>query len=98
MLLLFLCSLIKKRNGSSSSDSNFKVSYQGLLNATNGLSSTNLIGVGSFGSVYKGILDQGKHTVAIKVLNLLRHGASKSFMAECEILRNIRHRNLVKVL
>ena len=62
------------------------------------VSSTNLIGVGSFGSVYKGILDQGKHTVAIKVLNLLRHGASKSFMAECEILRNIKHRNLVKVL
>ena len=36
--------------------------------------------------------------VAIKVLNLLRHGASKSFVAKCEILRNIRHRNLVKVL
>uniref|UniRef100_A0A2N9G8F3 non-specific serine/threonine protein kinase n=1 Tax=Fagus sylvatica TaxID=28930 RepID=A0A2N9G8F3_FAGSY len=36
--------------------------------------------------------------VAVKVLNLLRHGASKSFKAECEALRNIRHRNLVKVL
>uniref|UniRef100_A0A2N9IX20 non-specific serine/threonine protein kinase n=1 Tax=Fagus sylvatica TaxID=28930 RepID=A0A2N9IX20_FAGSY len=45
-----------------------------------------------------GILDQGRHTVAIKVLNLSRHGASKSFKAECEALRNIRHRNLVKVL
>uniref|UniRef100_A0A5B7BBX5 non-specific serine/threonine protein kinase n=1 Tax=Davidia involucrata TaxID=16924 RepID=A0A5B7BBX5_DAVIN len=32
------------------------------------------------------------------VLNLLRHGASKSFIAECEALKNIRHRNLVKVL
>uniref|UniRef100_A0A7N2LED4 non-specific serine/threonine protein kinase n=1 Tax=Quercus lobata TaxID=97700 RepID=A0A7N2LED4_QUELO len=31
------------------------------------------------------------------VLNLLHHGASKSFIAECEALRNIRHRNLVKV-
>uniref|UniRef100_A0A2N9G8J5 non-specific serine/threonine protein kinase n=1 Tax=Fagus sylvatica TaxID=28930 RepID=A0A2N9G8J5_FAGSY len=46
----------------------------------------------------RGILDQGRHTVAIKVLNLSRHGASKSFKAECEALRNIRHRNLVKVL
>ncbi|KAK4592283.1 hypothetical protein RGQ29_016706 [Quercus rubra] len=98
LLLLFLYSLLKKRNGSTSNDSNLNVSYQSLLNATNGFSSTNLIGVGSFGSVYKGILDQGRHTVAIKVLNLLRHGASKSFVAECEILRNIRHRNLVKVL
>nr|XP_023898144.1 putative receptor-like protein kinase At3g47110 [Quercus suber] len=61
-------------------------------------SSTNLIGVGSFGFVYRGILDQDRHIVAVKVLNLLHHGASKSFVAECEALRNIRHRNLVKVL
>ena len=73
------------------------VSYQSLLNATNGFSFANLIGVGSFGSVYKGILDQYKHTVAIKVMNLGYHRASKSFKAECEALRNIRHRNLVKV-
>ena len=99
--LLLLCSLRKKRIQNSLSDSgNFlsNLSYQSLLNATNGFSSTNLIGVGSFGSVYKGILNQGRHTVAIKVLNLLRHGASKSFIAECEALRNIRHRNLLKVL
>ena len=32
------------------------------------------------------------------MLNLLCCGASKSFIAECEALRNIRHRNLVKVL
>ena len=74
------------------------VSYQSLLNATSGFSSANLIGKGSFGSVYKGILDQGRHMVAVKVLNLSRRGASKSFVAECEALRNIRHRNLVKVL
>ena len=74
------------------------LSYQSLLNANDGFSSTNLIGVGSFGSEYKGILDQGRHTVSVKVFNLLCHGASKSFKAECEALRNIRHRNLVKVL
>ena len=74
------------------------LSYQSLLNATDGFSSTNLIGVGSFGSVYKGILDQGRHIVAIKVLNLLHHGDPKSFMVECEALRNVRHQNLVKVL
>ncbi|KAI5344745.1 hypothetical protein L3X38_012622 [Prunus dulcis] len=37
-------------------------------------------------------------TVAIQVLNLVRRRASKSFTAECEALRNIRHRNLVKAL
>ncbi|KAB1215794.1 hypothetical protein CJ030_MR4G010914 [Morella rubra] len=40
----------------------------------------------------------GTRTVAVKVLNLLHHGASKSFIAECQALRNIRHLNLVKVL
>ena len=36
--------------------------------------------------------------IAVKVLNLMRQGASRSFIAECEALRNIRHRNLVRVL
>ncbi|XP_065637136.1 probable LRR receptor-like serine/threonine-protein kinase At3g47570 [Quercus suber] len=101
--LLILCFLRKKRKDNTLSDSGnllLNLSYQSLLNATNGFSSTNLIGVGSFGFVYKGILHQGRQTdiVAIKVLNLLHHGASKSFIAKCEALRNIRHRNLVKVL
>ena len=59
---------------------------------------SNLIGVGSFGSMYKGILDNDKCKVAVKVFNLLHHGATKSFIAECEALRNTRHQNLVKVL
>ncbi|CAL5406706.1 unnamed protein product [Camellia sinensis] len=75
-----------------------KLSYQNLLKATDGFSPANLVGVGSFGSVYKGILDQGEKVVAVKVLNLLFHGASKSFIAECEALRRIKHRNLVKVV
>jgi hypothetical protein len=75
-----------------------KVSYRSLLTATSGFSSAHLIGNGNFGSVYKGIVDEVGTTVAIKVLNLLRLGASKSFVAECQALRNIRHRNLVKIL
>ncbi|PPD89833.1 hypothetical protein GOBAR_DD13221 [Gossypium barbadense] len=52
----------------------------------------------SFGSVYKGILEVNGEAIAVKVFNLLNRGASRSFLAECEALRNIRHRNLVKVL
>ncbi|KAJ8629195.1 hypothetical protein MRB53_022518 [Persea americana] len=66
--------------------------------ATDGFSSTNLIGVGSYGSVYKGHLDHIMKIVAVKVLNLQRHGASKSLIVKCKALRNIRHRNLLKVL
>ncbi|KAM0933691.1 putative protein kinase RLK-Pelle-LRR-XII-1 family [Dioscorea sansibarensis] len=36
--------------------------------------------------------------VAIKVFNLDIRGASKSFLSECESLRSIRHRNLIKIL
>ncbi|URE14474.1 receptor-like protein kinase precursor [Musa troglodytarum] len=74
------------------------VTYAELLRATDGFSSANLIGVGSFGSVYKGLLDYEEYQlVAVKVLNLQQRGASRSFVAECEALRNVRHRNLVKI-
>ncbi|WOK93893.1 putative LRR receptor-like serine/threonine-protein kinase [Canna indica] len=76
-----------------------KVSFDELQRATDGFSLANLFGVGSFGSVYKGMMDWEDHkVVAVKVFNLQEKGALKSFMAECEALRNIRHRNLVKIL
>uniref|UniRef100_A0A7N2LER6 non-specific serine/threonine protein kinase n=1 Tax=Quercus lobata TaxID=97700 RepID=A0A7N2LER6_QUELO len=76
----------------------FKNASATLIKGNDGFSPANLVGVGSFGSVYKGILNQYRHTVAIKVLNLARRGASKSFKAEFESLRNIEHQNLVKLL
>ncbi|GLT57106.1 hypothetical protein SLA2020_301000 [Shorea laevis] len=75
-----------------------KISFAELRRATNDFSSANLIGEGSFGSVYKGIMGENGMLVAVKVLNLKQKGASKSFVAECEAMRNIRHRNLIKVL
>ncbi|XP_050112716.1 probable LRR receptor-like serine/threonine-protein kinase At3g47570 isoform X2 [Malus sylvestris] len=99
----FLCSSGKKRKEISLStlgNTILQVSYATLLKATDGFSEANLIGAGSFGSVYKGVLDEDDKAqlVAVKVFNLLRHGASRSFIAECEALRNIRHRNLVKII
>jgi len=75
-----------------------KVSYQSIHNATGGFSATNLIGSGNFSFVYKGTLELGDKVVAIKVLNLQRKGAHKTFIAECNALRNIKHRNLVQTL
>ncbi|XP_058772646.1 probable LRR receptor-like serine/threonine-protein kinase At3g47570 [Vicia villosa] len=79
-------------------DQMIKVSYQNLHRATNGFSKSNLIGSGNFGSVYKGTLASIDGFVAIKVLNLTKKGSHKSFIAECNALKNIRHRNLVKIL
>ncbi|PIA24704.1 hypothetical protein AQUCO_91600001v1, partial [Aquilegia coerulea] len=75
-----------------------RVSYLELFRATNGFSVDYLIGVGSYGSVFKGILQDMNHTVAVKVLNLQREGASKSFLTECNALRHLRHRNLLKIV
>ncbi|KAK4394048.1 putative LRR receptor-like serine/threonine-protein kinase [Sesamum angolense] len=75
-----------------------RLSYGDLLKATNGFSEANLIGSGRYGSVYKGVLEDGQTLIAVKALNLVVKGAFKSFMAECNALRDIRHRNLVKLL
>nr|XP_043633712.1 putative receptor-like protein kinase At3g47110 [Erigeron canadensis] len=75
-----------------------KVSYEKILRATSEFSQQNLIGTGTFSAVYKGILAPDNGMVAIKVLKLGNQGALKSFMTECEALKNIRHRNLVKVI
>ncbi|XAR51188.1 Non-specific serine/threonine protein kinase [Bertholletia excelsa] len=60
------------------------ISYHELERATNNFNASNLLGVGSYGSV--------------KLLNLMHEKAFKSFDIECELMRRIRHRNLVKVI
>ncbi|XP_027108805.2 probable LRR receptor-like serine/threonine-protein kinase At3g47570 [Coffea arabica] len=73
------------------------ISYYELVQATNGYDESNLLGKGSFGSVYKGILTDGT-VVAVKVFTLLAEVTSGSFDTECEVLRSLRHRNLTKVI
>ncbi|XP_070665870.1 probable LRR receptor-like serine/threonine-protein kinase At3g47570 [Malus domestica] len=56
---------LKSTSGSSLGVSLLKLSYRDLLKATDGFSAANLIGAGSFGSVYKGILDQHRNLVKL---------------------------------
>ncbi|XP_047950291.1 probable LRR receptor-like serine/threonine-protein kinase At3g47570 [Salvia hispanica] len=74
-----------------------RISYYELMQATEQLSESNLLGIGSSCSVYKGILNDG-NAVAVKVFNLQLQGISRRFDVECEILRSIRHRCLTSVL
>ncbi|XP_074332830.1 uncharacterized protein LOC141670743 [Apium graveolens] len=107
-ILLACLSLIfyRHRNSKKLNDPNLvlkdsqypRLSYQDLLLATNEYSPDNLIGEGRYGSVYKGVLKSVEHIVAVKILNIEVRGANKSFLAECETLRNIRHRNLIKII
>uniref|UniRef100_A0A804NTC3 Receptor kinase-like protein Xa21 n=1 Tax=Zea mays TaxID=4577 RepID=A0A804NTC3_MAIZE len=73
-----------------------KVTYNDLAKATRDFSEYNLIGRGSYGSVYSGKLKEVE--VAVKVFNLEMQGADKSFLVECETLRSIQHRNLLPII
>ncbi|KAE8723485.1 hypothetical protein F3Y22_tig00012370pilonHSYRG00070 [Hibiscus syriacus] len=107
IILIVLTIMYRKCHGRSTSlpiqdDSLFlktwrTISRAELSQATNGFEESNLLGSGSFGYVYRGRLSDGME-VAIKVFNLQREGAFRSFDIECEALRNIVHRNLVKVI
>lgn len=75
-----------------------KVSYNDLVEATSNFAESNLIGKGSYGTVYKGKLVHNKIYVAVKVFDLEMRGAEKSFMSECEALRSVQHRNLLSII
>ncbi|VAI89148.1 hypothetical protein VPH35_130114 [Triticum aestivum] len=75
-----------------------RFSYHDLYKATGGFSSINLVGEGGCGSVYRGTFLAEPRIAAVKVFRLDQDGASKSFIAECEALKNTRHRNLVRAI
>jgi len=77
-----------------------RLSFSDLFQATNGFSADNLIGMGQYGSVYKGeiLLKDLVTTIAVKVFDLEQPGSSKSFLTECKALSKIRHRNLNHVI
>nr|AGT17283.1 kinase [Saccharum hybrid cultivar R570] len=75
-----------------------RVSYHALANGTNGFSEANLLGKGSFGAVYKCTFADDETIAAVKVFNLQQPGSTRTFVAECEALRRVRHRCLVKII
>ncbi|KAJ9557848.1 hypothetical protein OSB04_012462 [Centaurea solstitialis] len=102
-LSLFFCWQRRKRQAQTTEETlpgqpYSRVSYGSIRKATEEFSEQNLIGTGTFSAVYKGILEAGGAIVAIKVLKLGNQGALRGFMVECEALKNIRHRNLVKII
>ncbi|ESR40312.1 hypothetical protein CICLE_v10024863mg [Citrus x clementina] len=74
-----------------------RFSYLELCQATDGFSENNLIGRGGFGSVYKARIQDGME-VAVKVFNQQCGRAFKSFDVECEVMKSIRHRNIIKII
>ncbi|KAI3455218.1 hypothetical protein Pfo_011881 [Paulownia fortunei] len=74
-----------------------RISYKELLEATGGFDDQRLVGSGSYGRVYRGTLPDGTQ-IAVKVLHLQTGNSTKSFNRECQVLKRIRHRNLIRII
>ena len=72
--------------------------YNDILKGTDGFSESNVLGKGRYGTVYKGTLENQAIAIAVKVFNVQQSGSYKSFQAECEALRRVRHRCLLKII
>ncbi|XP_030956469.1 wall-associated receptor kinase-like 8 [Quercus lobata] len=97
-----------KRNGGlllqqqlSSNDNNVQktklFNSKELENATDHFNKNRILGKGGQGTVYKGMLVDGRF-VAIKKCNTVGEGNLEKFINEIIILSQINHRNLVKLL
>ncbi|CAD5172039.1 unnamed protein product [Musa acuminata subsp. malaccensis] len=74
-----------------------RISYRELVAATEEFDQGRLVGSGSYGHVYRGVLRDGT-VVAVKVLNLQAGNSTRSFNRECQVLKRIRHRNLMRII
>jgi hypothetical protein len=103
-LLSFLCVLTTVTKGRITQPSESyretmkKVSYGDILKATNWFSPVNRISSSHTASVYIGRFQFDTDLVAIKVFHLDEQGSLNSFLAECEVLKHTRHRNLIQAI
>ncbi|XP_044461082.1 putative serine/threonine-protein kinase [Mangifera indica] len=72
-------------------------SYKELRSATEDFHVRNKIGRGGFGTVYKGVLKNGKQ-IAVKTLSAESKQGVQEFRTEVNTLSNVKHPNLVELL
>ncbi|KAL8471778.1 hypothetical protein ACS0TY_029128 [Phlomoides rotata] len=66
--------------------------------ATRNFSSGLLIGRGGFGLVYKGLIDKGQKTVAVKRSKSNSKQGAREFLTEIEVLSELRHINMISLI
>ncbi|CAH9070464.1 unnamed protein product [Cuscuta epithymum] len=73
-------------------------SLEDLKSATDNFHDDLVIGRGGFGKVYRGFIDNGATTVAIKRLNPESNQGIREFQTEIEMLSKLRHLHLVSLI
>ncbi|KAK9757158.1 hypothetical protein RND81_01G144400 [Saponaria officinalis] len=73
-------------------------SYKEIKLATKSFDSNRIIGHGAFGTVYKGILPETGHVVAVKRCSHSGGDGKEEFLSELSIIATLRHRNLVRLV
>nr|XP_009416777.2 PREDICTED: L-type lectin-domain containing receptor kinase IV.2-like [Musa acuminata subsp. malaccensis] len=75
-----------------------RYSYKDLYEATKGFEDEDLLGIGGFGKVYKGVLQTSKSEIAVKRVSHESRQGMREFVAEIVSIGRLRHRNLVQLL
>lgn len=70
--------------------------YKELRKATDGFKQ--VLGRGSFGTVYKGCFYKGKKVIAVKRLEKVVEEGEREFRAEMQVIGKTHHKNLVRLL
>ncbi|KAF8016261.1 hypothetical protein BT93_H1692 [Corymbia citriodora subsp. variegata] len=95
----------KKRKGSNDADNSAKLlrdrslnfKYSTLEKATVSFDSANKLGQGGSGSIYKGVLPDGREIAVKRLFFNSRHTAA-DFYNEVNIMSSVEHKNLVRLL
>uniref|UniRef100_A0A7N2L984 Cysteine-rich receptor-like protein kinase 2 n=2 Tax=Quercus lobata TaxID=97700 RepID=A0A7N2L984_QUELO len=95
----------KKRRGSNDTeklvktlnDSSLNFKYSTLEKATGSFDNANKLGQGGFGTVYKGVLPDGRE-IAVKRLFFNNRHRAGDFYNEVNIISSVKHKNLVRLL
>ncbi|VVA94817.1 unnamed protein product [Arabis nemorensis] len=95
----------KKRRGSNDvekmaktlNDSSLNFKYSTLEKATGSFDNANKLGQGGFGTVYKGVLADGRD-IAVKRLFFNNRHRATDFYNEVNIISTVEHKNLVRLL
>ncbi|KAE8648989.1 hypothetical protein Csa_008975 [Cucumis sativus] len=99
VILTFLFIRMKKAESLEDweKDCPHRFNFKDIYTATNGFNDSAQIGIGGFGSVYKGKLSSTGAEIAVKRVKRDSSQGMKEFAAEIESLGRLRHKNLVNL-